>query len=236
MPHASCLVPIPDYNLHWITEVTVAKCALAVLFLMLLSSVGLAQSVETGQEAFVAAPGEFGRAYGGEIGLITKQGNHFSGSLGFTTSIGRPTFSGGNALGFGGTLGGAVVADKVWFFASVQQSASPFATGFSQGGRSQKSTAKVIDAKLNAQLGGRQSLAASFAAARNSGISNTTFPGPTPSSFLSLRYSGIVSSNMFFTASMSRQSTARPLIGLVPTQVRTRRMSSHEENAVERNL
>ena len=57
-----------------------------------------------------------------------------------------------------------------------------------------------LTSNLAASLGDRNSLGASF---------RTTIP----SSFLSLRYTGIVSSNMFFTAKVSSQTISpnRPL-------------------------
>jgi hypothetical protein len=121
---------------------------------------------------------EFGRTSGGDIDLITKHSQPLSGSLGFTAGAGR---------GFDATLGGTLVKDRVWFFATGEKSQQLFA--------SQNSV--VSGARMNANIGDRQTLATSFAASQQS------TPVALPSSFLSLHYTGIVSSNMFFTGSFS---------------------------------
>ena len=113
---------------------------------------------------------EYGRASGGDIELVTKHSQPFSGSLGFTAGAGK---------GFDLSLGGTLVKDRVWFFATGERNQQPMFGAPKQ----------FTDAKLNAQLGDRQNVAASY--------------GTLPSSFLSLHYTGIVSSNMFVTASFS---------------------------------
>ena len=122
---------------------------------------------------------EFGRTSGGDIDLITKHPRQLSGSLGF---------SAGSATGFDGTLGGTLVKDRVWFFATAEKNQQPLFASPSQNS----------NAKLTANLGDRQTLATSFAASRQS------TPVALPSSFLSLHYTGIVSSNMFITGSFSQ--------------------------------
>lgn len=112
---------------------------------------------------------EFGRATGGNIDLITKHTQPFSGSLALSAGTGR-----GFDLGLGGTL----VKDRVWFFA----------------------TAERKSARMFTQLGDNQSVTASAVA--------------LPSSFLSLHYTGIVSNNMFVTASFSEfRRTGFPTAG-----------------------
>ena len=151
---------------------------LAAAFLLSFLAVGaFAQSVGGAPEA------EYGRVSGGEIHLMAKHDQPFSGSL---FLIG----SGGRGKGYGATLGATIVPDKVWFFGSVQQSVS-----------------RGIDAKLTG-LGDRQNLVASYAASKPSqpaAIDSTlgTFGTSLSSSFLSLHYTGVVSSNMFVTASFS---------------------------------
>jgi len=78
----------------------------------------------------------------------------------------------------------------VWFFGTVSQSVS-----------------RWTDAKMTGQIGDRQNLEASFADSRQPELTTTgsMFTSPIPSSFLSLRYTGIVTDNMFFTASVSQQ-------------------------------
>ena len=154
------------------------RARFAVLFLSLVLAVGaFAQSVGGAPEA------EYGRVTGGEINLMVKNPQPLSGSIFLIGSQG----SGGR--GYGATLGGTIVPDKVWFFGSVQQSVS-----------------RGLDTKLTGQLGDRQNLTASFATSKQT----TATPAPVlntqiPSSFLTLHYTGIVSDNMFVTASFSKQ-------------------------------
>ena len=124
---------------------------------------------------------EFGRTSGGDIDLITKHPQQLSGSLGFSAGSGR---------GFDGTLGGTLVKDRVWFFATAEKNQQPLFA-------SQNINTQNINTKLTANLGDRQTLATSFAASQPSA------PVALPSSFLSLHYTGIVSSNMFVTGSFS---------------------------------
>ena len=89
--------------------------------------------------------------------------------------------------GYGATFGGALVPDRMWFFGTAQR---------------EQTRVAQIDTNWNAVFGAHNDLTASTAR-------NTTLP----SSFLSLHYTGIVSSNMFFTAKVSSQTISpnRPL-------------------------
>ena len=116
---------------------------------------------------------EYGRASGGDIDLITRHSQPLSGSLGFTAGAGK---------GFDLSLGGTLVKDRVWFFATGERNQRQPLFG-------PASQRQFTDAKLSAQLGDKQNLAASY--------------GTLPSSFLSLHYTGIVSSNMYVTGSFS---------------------------------
>jgi hypothetical protein len=60
---------------------------------------------------------EFGRASAGILDMTSKQPMPFSGSLSFNSS-----------RGLGGTFGGTVVKDRVWFFASAERTKSFVAT------------------------------------------------------------------------------------------------------------
>ena len=122
----------------------------------------------------VSAFGQEFSASGGNIEMITKRSAPFSGSLGLSSNKGFD-------LGLGGTL----VKDRVWFFATAERSESMFAS---------RPALQMSDAKLTTQLGDRQNLAAS-------GHLST---GVIPTSFLSLHYTGIVSDNMFVSASFSQ--------------------------------
>ena len=134
---------------------------------------------------------EYDRAFGGQLQFFTKQPNRLSGSFGFDT------LRGGEA-----TLGGTLLPDHLWFFGSMQRTSSsrlvspvlpqvaPLSAGYG---------------KIDANLGDRQSLQAIAA--------RTQLATPTlslvPASFLSMHYTGIISPNAFFTASVS-QSVAHP--------------------------
>ncbi len=199
-----------------------SRRAVATLFLsQMLAAVAFAQSVVPpagASDASVAAPYEFGRVSGGEMDLITKHSQRLSGSLELTMSRSQLLFAtgrNGTTNGVDGTLGGTIVQDRVWFFATAHQSdallAPQFATALPQTGTSYRVASRGIDANLSAQIGDRQSLAASFAAGREPGVTTAvTAAAPTPASFLSLRYTGVVSNNMFFSANFSRRAVAQP--------------------------
>jgi hypothetical protein len=124
------------------------KCTLLALVLTLLI---------TGA-AFAQSSAEFGRVSGGQIDFAVKAPSQSSGSLGLTMSR-------SNGLrGYGATLGGTVVKDRMWFFATADDQRVAVPTRYAP------------PATLS------------------------------PSSFLSLRYTGIVTSNMFVTATVSRNS------------------------------
>jgi hypothetical protein len=148
---------------------------------------------------------EFGRSSGGEISVITKDTARWSGSLGI--SAGSSLGFGSRRTGYEATLGGTLVEDRIWFFASAQRSDGVFGNASLQSPGSTEAVSRAIDAKLATQLGSRQNLAATFASQRGSEPA-FAIPGTTPSSFLSLRYTGIVSDSMFFSTSFSRSSGA----------------------------
>lgn len=138
-----------------------------------------------------AASNEFGHTSAGEIDLLTKRPSRLSGSLGLS-------LFGSGGHGYNGTLGGTIVKDRVWFFASAEKAQPQFSPSYA-------TPARAIDTKLNAQLGDRQALAATFA--------STNAPAtaaPLPSSFLSLHYTGVLTDSMFFTATFSRNTTSLP--------------------------
>ena len=143
----------------------------SIFFSLLVAGAAFAQSPELS-------------ASGGELTLLTKHPSGFSGS--FSLSAGQSGSQGGDA-----TLGGTVVPDRVWFFASADKNRSPLFVS---------QISRAIDAKLASQIGDRQTLAARFSATRpQAGSSVTMFP----SSFLSLHYTGILSSNNFISGSVS---------------------------------
>lgn len=88
-------------------------------------------------------------------------------------------------FGYGGTFGATVVKDRLWFFGSAQH--VPARPDFT----APNLQTPRFDAKMSAQLGARSTLGGSFSAGRDP--------------FLSLRYTGVVSSTMFVTANITRQ-------------------------------
>ena len=142
---------------------------------------------------------EFSRTSGGQIEVLSKHARNFSGSLGMRM------MGSSAAKGYEATLGGTVIEDRLWFFATAhQQQGSWFASRLPQ--IAQPFDAGGASGKLSAQIGDRNSFIGSFVAGRET--SPVMLGGSIPSSFLSLRYSGTVSSNMFFSASFSGRSVA----------------------------
>lgn len=128
---------------------------------------------------------EFGRAGGDEIVMLFKQPGTLSGSFGFSTSPRSDVAS----RGLTGTLGGALVADRLWFFAAGQRDQSRQFVPMT--------TPAPTNINLSTLLGDRQTLGAFLGTGRES--SGT------------LRFTGIVSSNSFFTAKIySGRETVTP--------------------------
>ncbi|HEX7151602.1 MAG TPA: hypothetical protein VF618_08960 [Thermoanaerobaculia bacterium] len=158
-----------------------------------------------------AQSAEFGRATGGELVLTPKGTAPFSGSLELALSNGAPAY--------GLTAGGTLVQDRLWFFASAsRQEGAP--ARYQQLELPQNATSSAIGGRVSGQLGASHDFGGFFEAARRPELSTTapaSFTGNTlPSSFLSLRYTGIVSSNMFFTANISRSEGTAQRFGIVP--------------------
>lgn len=142
------------------------------------------------QDATQAA--EFGRFSDGQIEAMTKRPRTLSGSF----SVMHSNSSLGNGLQrYEATLGGTVVPDRLWVFASSQrQDGLRFATPVPQ--TQQQDFDRATFLKSVAQLGDRNVLDTAFSTG--------------PSSFLSLRYQAAVTSNMFFSGSFSRDNATRP--------------------------
>jgi len=155
---------------------------------------------------------EFGRATGGELLLTRKGSAPLSGSLEISLR--------GSSPAYGMTAGGTLIQDRLWFFASgwrQEWSPSPFA-GMDLP---ENATTRAIGARVNGQVAGSHDFSAFFDAARRpelSTIGASSFAGSVPSSFLSLRYTGIVSSNMFFSASFTRSARTMKGVGFVPAE------------------
>jgi hypothetical protein len=167
-----------------------------LLATQLLAAIAAAQT--TTDDTSAVPLSEFGHGYGGEVRAITKNaGAGFSGSLGLSLGSGVSS-----KRGYEASAGGTLVDDKAWFFASAQSVTSRFGA---LPNATANGAGNLVDAKVIANLGDRNVLNASYAAGQN------TFTTPAsmslPSSFLSLHYTGIVSSNMFFTANVTRSKT-----------------------------
>ena len=152
---------------------------LPALFLLIAGTVAAQESTE------------YSRTSGGEIEALTKPATKkLSASLGATL---------GSRRGYEASFGGTIVEDRLWFFASTQQQQYSSTTP-------QMAQPVDVDAtfgKAIAQIGDRQNVMASFATGSQS---SPMMPGGTiPSSFLNLRYTGTISSNMHFSASFLSQ-------------------------------
>ena len=157
--------------------------------------------------AFAASAQEFARATGGEIELKTKGEAPISGSLGISLTSGNDVLGLGRTTGYGMTIGGTLIRDRLWFFASGVRQQSTFA-GLELP---ENVTTGAIGARVDGQIGASQDFSAFFESARRPAFSATvpsSMAAIAPSSFLSLRYTGIVSSNMFFTTSFTRSSVS----------------------------
>lgn len=149
---------------------------------------------------------EFGRGTGGVVTLTPKGAAPLSGSLEISLSSGSDVFGSGTAPAVGLAAGGVLLQDRLWFFAggSRQESPAPrFANNLPEN-----ATTGAIGARVNGRIAGGHDLSAFFEAARRPEFSAAapSLTGIAPASFLSLRYTGIVTDNMFFTASLSRSS------------------------------
>jgi hypothetical protein len=165
---------------------------------------------------------EFGRSTGGEMVLTPKGSAPLSGSLELSMSAGGDVFGRSSSPSYGMTAGGTLIQDRLWFFASgSRQEWSP--SRFAGVELPANVTTRAIGARVHGQLADSHDFSAYFDAARRPELSISTigassFAGSVPSSFLSLRYTGIVSSNMFFSASFSRSSRTMSGVRLVPAE------------------
>jgi hypothetical protein len=137
--------------------------------------------------AATASAQEYGRTSGGELQMFTKQPSKLAATLGFNFGSGK---------GFEGSVGGTLIEDRMWFFASaIRDEKRSVAAALPQ-----TAEVKAVDAKLITQLGASQMISGSY--------SSSTVTSPllltAPESFLNLRYTGIISPNAFFTASVSK--------------------------------
>lgn len=142
----------------------------ALALVQLLAAVGFAQDAEL-------------RGSSGVIKLVTKAPKQFSGTLGLTLS------GASGSPGYHASAGGAVVEDRLWFFASGQHEALQLRT---------PASGQEWDGKLAAQLGDRTSLGAAVGSGRD--VSTAL-----PSSFLSFRFDSVISGNTVFSANVTQR-------------------------------
>ena len=117
---------------------------------------------------------EFGRATGGSISGITKAPSQLSGSLSLSHATG--------GTGYGGTLGGEILEDRLWFFAGA-------------------SFLPAIDVKAIAQPVDWTVVTASVTKPNDVAL---------PESFLSLRSTSVLSDRMSLDFSFSRSTSSLP--------------------------
>jgi len=137
--------------------------------------------------AFAQASAEFGRASGGMLETITKTSRHTSAS--FTLLSGH---------GYEGTLGGQLLADRLWFFGSASLLPRTTLSNVNLTTRQAKATAQPVD---------WTSVTASFSDFRQP----TPSPGSLSQSFLSLRSTSVLSDRMTLDWSVSRSNSAHLL-------------------------
>jgi hypothetical protein len=135
--------------------------------------------------AFAQESAEFARATGREVVLTPKGAAPLSGTLNLSL---------GNGQRYGVTTGGTLMQDHLWFFATAsRQQGSHFAQI--------NLPENAVAARVNAQVGASQDFSAFFA---NTRATASPFASVTPSSLFTMRYTGVISSNMFFTARFMR--------------------------------
>jgi len=163
---------------------------------------------------------EYDRGTGGEIVMTPKGSGPVSGSLELSLSSGNDVFGRGSSPSYGLTAGGTLIQDRLWFFASASRQ-EVSSSRFGDLDLPENAATGAIGARVHGQLAGSQDFSAFFEAARRPELSTNgapSFTGIAPSSFLSLRYTGIVSSNMFFNMSVTRSSRSVPRLGIVPVE------------------
>jgi hypothetical protein len=161
---------------------------------------------------------EFGRGTSDEIVMTAKGSSSLSGSL--SVSTGNDVFGRSSSPRYGLTAGGTLVQDRLWFFASASHQ-NVSSSQFADLELPENATTSAPDARLNAQIAGGHDFSAFFEAARRPELSTmgaSAFAGITPSSFLSLRYTGVISNNMLFNASVTRSSRTMQGFGIVPAE------------------
>lgn len=146
---------------------------------------------------------------GGTLTMVTKGSSGFSGSLGASFSSSDDVFGNRRGNRYDATVGGTLIEDRLHFFASggQQQSRAVAFNDIQPLGGAAPSNGTALDARMYANLGDRHTLGAMFSRNDQPAVS-TVLPANVslPTTFLSMRYTGIVTDSMFFTANISRRS------------------------------
>jgi len=148
---------------------------------------------------------EFGRADGGALEMVTKSRERLSGTLSLSRDFGA---FGGNR--YDGSVGGAVVNDRVWFFASASllpaMRFSPAASG-------------AVDTRVTAQPVDWMSVSGWYARAQQAALTVTPSSPmnvtSVPSSWLSLHATAMPNDHTLMEFSFSRRNAATPVFGTV---------------------
>jgi hypothetical protein len=143
---------------------------------------------------------EYGRTDAGDMRLFTKSAKPISGSL----SFGQGTL--GSRL-FNASAGGALVADRIWFFASAAKVDNVLTNRFANT-TLPIAPARAADAKMTAQLGDRQSLVSALSGNRSTAVDAVLPQARLSSTDFSMHYTGIVSPSAFFNVSVSQHRSA----------------------------
>lgn len=158
---------------------------------------------------------EYGRAASGEMVMTPKGSAPFSGSLEVSMSTGNDFFGRGSFPAYAVTAGGTLVNDRLWFFGSAVRQEVPVSR-FETLDLPETATSGAVAAQAHGQIAGSHAFSAFVEAARRPELqvaasSASTFEDVLPSSFLSLRYTGVVSSDLMFSGSLTRSSRIRTI-------------------------
>jgi len=148
---------------------------------------------------------------GGEVTFVKKGSQPFSGSLG-------ASLLNGNA-GYEATLGGTLIQDRLWFFASGSRQDFAETARLGSFAMPEQAVSSAIGGKVSGRIGDASDFSAYMQSQR------TSFDGVAvsqqqliPSSFLSLRYTAVISPSMTFNVSASRSKTRPSVIGFEPVE------------------
>lgn len=145
-----------------------------------------------------STPSEFGRVDAGPIVMTTKSSQ---GQLSGTFSLSRSNARGGT--GYDGSLGGAIVPDRLWFFASAAVLPQlRIAPGFSSPAAG---SLQAMEAKVDAQPVDWTNVSASFRRSQDAAVLGTAF-GTVPSSWLSLHSTSMLSDHSMLELSFTQRN------------------------------